>query len=49
VRQSKPWRRTDGVFLYFEDNAGVVSQDFHPVRCLGLGWKNKACVEWILQ
>ena len=26
VRQSKPWRRTDGVFLYFEDNAGVVSQ-----------------------
>ena len=27
VRQSKPWRRTDGVFLYFEDNAGVVSTD----------------------
>lgn len=27
VRQSKPWRRTDGVFLYFEDNAGVVSSD----------------------
>ena len=25
VRQSKPWKRTDGVFLYFEDNAGVVS------------------------
>lgn len=25
VRQSKPWRRSDGVFLYFEDNAGVVS------------------------
>lgn len=25
VRQSKPWRRPDGVFLYFEDNAGVVS------------------------
>jgi large subunit ribosomal protein L23e len=25
VRQSKPWRRADGVFLYFEDNAGVVS------------------------
>ncbi|CAL3972285.1 unnamed protein product, partial [Diplocarpon coronariae] len=24
VRQSKPWRRTDGVFLYFEDNAGVI-------------------------
>lgn len=28
VRQSKPWKRTDGVFLYFEDNAGVVSS--HP-------------------
>lgn len=25
VRQSKPWKRFDGVFLYFEDNAGVVS------------------------
>ena len=25
VRQSKPWKRLDGVFLYFEDNAGVVS------------------------
>ncbi|KAI5925995.1 ribosomal protein L14 domain-containing protein [Camillea tinctor] len=22
--QSKPWKRTDGVFLYFEDNAGVI-------------------------
>lgn len=26
VRQSKPWRRLDGVYLYFEDNAGVVSR-----------------------
>ena len=25
VLQSKPWRRADGVYLYFEDNAGVVS------------------------
>merc|ERR1712227_658494 len=24
VRQSKPWRRADGMFLYFEDNAGVI-------------------------
>ncbi|KAI2792610.1 60S ribosomal protein L23-A [Penicillium oxalicum] len=23
VRQSKPWRRPDGIYLYFEDNAGV--------------------------
>lgn len=28
VRQSKPWRRADGVYLYFEDNAGVVSRLF---------------------
>ena len=24
VRQSKPWRRADGTYLYFEDNAGVI-------------------------
>jgi large subunit ribosomal protein L23e len=24
VRQSKPWRRADGIFLYFEDSAAVV-------------------------
>lgn len=24
TRQSKPWRRADGTFLYFEDNAGVI-------------------------
>merc|ERR1711920_317272 len=24
VRQRKPFRRQDGVFLYFEDNAGVI-------------------------
>jgi len=28
VRQSKPWRRQDGVYLYFEDNAGVVSPPY---------------------
>ena len=40
VRQSKPWRRADGVFLYFEDNAGVVRKIFFwsfPFlkKCLG--------------
>jgi large subunit ribosomal protein L23e len=35
VRQSKPWKRLDGVFLYFEDNAGVVSSRF---LWLGLKW-----------
>merc|ERR1712110_277800 len=24
VRQSKPWRRADGIYLYFEDNARVI-------------------------
>lgn len=24
VRQRKAWRRPDGVFIYFEDNAGVI-------------------------
>merc|ERR1712063_69890 len=24
VRQRKPWRRKNGVFIYFEDNAGVI-------------------------
>lgn len=34
VRQSKPWKRTDGVFLYFEDNAGVVSAYLSFVKVL---------------
>ncbi|KAE8647409.1 hypothetical protein Csa_004093, partial [Cucumis sativus] len=24
ARQSNPWHRKDGVFMYFEDNAGVI-------------------------
>ena len=24
VRQRKPWRRREGIFIYFEDNAGVI-------------------------
>eukprot|EP01100_Stratorugosa_tubuloviscum_P000249 TRINITY_DN1050_c0_g1_i1.p1 TRINITY_DN1050_c0_g1~~TRINITY_DN1050_c0_g1_i1.p1 ORF type:complete len:141 (-),score=78.37 TRINITY_DN1050_c0_g1_i1:205-627(-) len=24
IRQRKPWRRKEGLFLYFEDNAGVI-------------------------
>jgi len=40
VRQSKPWKRPDGVFLYFEDNAGVVSERilFFTLWC-GRGWR----------
>lgn len=33
VRQSKPWRRADGIYLYFEDNAGVVSTPFFSGMC----------------
>jgi large subunit ribosomal protein L23e len=24
VRQRKPWRRKEGTYIYFEDNAGVI-------------------------
>jgi hypothetical protein len=24
IRQRKPWRRKEGVYIYFEDNAGVI-------------------------
>ena len=42
VRQSKPWRRSDGVYLYFEDNAGVVG---YPLRvCLGI--QREIIQEW---
>eukprot|EP00933_Yihiella_yeosuensis_P050383 TRINITY_DN4817_c0_g1_i1.p1 TRINITY_DN4817_c0_g1~~TRINITY_DN4817_c0_g1_i1.p1 ORF type:complete len:139 (-),score=49.28 TRINITY_DN4817_c0_g1_i1:133-549(-) len=27
IRQKKAWRRPDGVFVYFEDNAGVIVND----------------------
>lgn len=36
VRQSKPWRRADGVFLYFEDNAGVVSGNIAGIHREGM-------------
>ena len=43
VRQSKPWRRTDGVFLYFEDNAGVVSDHLlSDLRTVIFGWERIA-------
>jgi ribosomal protein L14 len=47
VRQSKPWRRGDGVFLYFEDNAGVVRTipGHDGERRVGSGRKRK---RWIL-
>jgi large subunit ribosomal protein L23e len=42
VRQSKPWRRADGIFLYFEDNAGVVSTFWE-----GLEWKSEKNTNWL--
>ena len=27
IRQRKPWRRFDGSFIYFEDNAGVITNN----------------------
>ncbi len=24
IRQRKPWRRKEGTYIYFEDNAGVI-------------------------
>ena len=24
IRQRKPWRRREGIYIYFEDNAGVI-------------------------
>ena len=27
IRQKKAWRRREGVFVYFEDNAGVIVND----------------------
>jgi large subunit ribosomal protein L23e len=42
VRQSKPWRRADGVFLYFEDNAGVVSASRNRIA----GIRLEACTTY---
>ena len=56
VRQSKPWRRPDGVYLYFEDNAGVVSSfrvfvrttaPWH-LRCGGFIGEPGALTRWYL-
>ena len=37
VRQSKPWRRKDGVYLYFEDNAGKFCSFLHCCYVVGSG------------
>lgn len=46
VRQSKPWRRADGVYLYFEDNAGVVSETSERVY-MECCWIIRASASWV--
>lgn len=42
VRQRKAWRRPDGVFIYFEDNAGVIVNPKGEMK--GELWKAGASV-----
>lgn len=48
VRQRKAWRRKDGVFIYFEDNGGVIVNNKGEMKgersCfLFLSWQRKIC------
>eukprot|EP00178_Gracilaria_changii_P009662 TRINITY_DN28117_c1_g3_i1.p2 TRINITY_DN28117_c1_g3~~TRINITY_DN28117_c1_g3_i1.p2 ORF type:complete len:141 (+),score=28.06 TRINITY_DN28117_c1_g3_i1:18-440(+) len=46
VRQRKSWRRKDGVFLYFEDNAGVIVNPKGEMKGSGItGPIAKECAE----
>ena len=36
VRQRKSWRRKNGVFLYFEDNAGVIVNPKGEIKGSGI-------------
>lgn len=46
VRQRKPWRRRDGVFLYFEDNAGVIVNPKGEMKGSGItGPVGKECAD----
>ncbi|KAI9469283.1 ribosomal protein L14 domain-containing protein [Coemansia mojavensis] len=46
VRQRKAWRRKDGVFIYFEDNAGVVVNPKGEMKGSGItGPVGKECVD----
>lgn len=40
IRQRKSYRRKDGVFLYFEDNAGVIVNNKGEMK--GMGKQNPA-------
>jgi large subunit ribosomal protein L23e len=46
IRQRKPWRRRDGVFLYFEDNAGVIVNPKGEMKGSGItGPVGKECAD----
>ncbi|RMZ30101.1 hypothetical protein D0859_05813 [Hortaea werneckii] len=50
VRQSKPWRRADGIYLYFEDNAGVVRIQRRRYQKKGCAISTKVQeADWVLQ
>merc|ERR1712050_560305 len=36
IRQRKPYRRKDGVFIYFEDNAGVIVNNKGEMKGSGI-------------
>lgn len=50
VRQRKAWRRRDGVFLYFEDNAGVIVNPKGEMKGSAItGPVAKECVRRIIE
>jgi len=42
IRQRKPFRRKDGVFIYFEDNAGVIVNNKGEMK--GEEKQSNACI-----
>ncbi len=45
IRQRKPWRRKEGTYIYFEDNAGVIVNPkgemkggYHFIHCHDEGY-----------
>lgn len=46
VRQRKSWRRANGVFIYFEDNAGVIVNNKGEMKGSGItGPVSKECAD----
>ena len=46
VRQRKTWRRKEGVFIYFEDNAGVIVNNKGEMKGSGIsGPTAKECAD----